>query len=53
MKNNISDTSSEKGVRLSAVIESYSTRTSVVRLGIKILEEIIDQKNRGIYQSFR
>jgi len=51
MKNNISDISSEKGVRLSGVIESYSTRTSVVKLGIKILEEVIDQKNRGIYHS--
>lgn len=51
MKNNNSDTSPEKGVRLSSVMDSYSTRTSVVKLGIKILEEIIDLKNKGIYHN--
>lgn len=51
MKNNIPDVSSEKGVRLSNAIESFSTRTSVVKLGIKILEAIIYLKEQGVYYS--
>ncbi len=39
--------SSSLGIRLSSVMETYSTRTSVVKLGIDVLEQLISLRDGG------
>ncbi len=46
--NNTQNNSSAGGVRLGSVMDTYSTRTHVVKLGIQILEQLIELRNSGV-----
>ena len=41
------DNNSSLGIRLSSVMDTYSTRTSVVKLGIDVLEQLITLRDNG------
>ena len=45
--NNIENSTSPLGIRLSSVMNTYSTRKSVVKLGIDVLEQLIALRDKG------